>query len=161
MYCSNCGCKLEDNTNFCPNCGKAAKVSDINNSDSQYIVNCNPVKTKMNPKTRNIIIISCLAVFIIIIIAAVYKSYSSKNYLTGTWVYTHATATKVQFKDDGTCLLISGTRSEKCTYKVTDNKTVTVYYSGSIKNSIKFTIVDKDTLQIEASGNKLIFKKLK
>lgn len=172
MYCSNCGCKLEEGINFCPNCGKAIKVSDINNCENQYIesntdsveLSSGPSETKVKHKTRNIVIISCLAALIILIVVFISLEKSPSNYLTGTWVYTKATATKVQFRDDGSCLLISGSRSESCTYKVTDNNTVLVYntgFSGSVRSSIKFTIVNKDTLQLDVSGNKLIFKKLK
>lgn len=172
LYCSNCGCKLEEGINFCPNCGKAIKVSDINNCENQYIesntdvveLSSGPSKMKVKHKTRNIVIISCLAALIILIVVFISLEKSPRNYLTGTWVYTKATSTKVQFREDGSCILISGSRSESCTYELTDNNTVLVYNTGSTgsaRSSIKFTIVNKDTLQLNVSGNKLIFKKIK
>jgi len=36
MYCTNCGNKIDDNTNFCPSCGKKI-IRENNNKPQQNI----------------------------------------------------------------------------------------------------------------------------
>lgn len=56
MYCTNCGNKIDDNTNFCPSCGKKI-IRENNNKPQQNIPskdeNINQVKIDLNKYNSN------------------------------------------------------------------------------------------------------------
>lgn len=144
MFCPNCGKPIEENAQFCTNCGTAQNTVSTVRAQQQNIV--------LKPL---IIAIICIALAAVIIIAVIAASGSSGAGLSGTWEavfeddgYYH-TPYKIEFSTNGNCIIYEyGRNPYSATYTATDSGT---YVTSQLLTSVIF-----GSWTIKKEGNYLI-----
>lgn len=96
MYCEKCGTEVQNDDNFCSECGNS-----LNNiSPNSSVTSLNKLKNK---KILVSAVCSVLAVVIIVgIIFAISNSSNSNNSIVGSWANSDGNI-MFSFYDDGTC----------------------------------------------------------
>lgn len=149
MFCSNCGKPIEENAQFCTNCGTA-----------QNTVTTVQIRQQNAALKPLIIVIVCIALAAVIIITAITASGSSGAGLSGTWEAVfeddgnYHTPYKIEFSTNGNCIIYEyGRNPYSATYTATDSGT---YVTSHLLTSVIFgswTIKkDRNSLIINGSG---------
>lgn len=143
MYCTNCGTKNEESSQFCINCGKKLQKELINNNIKQENININ--KKKSNKAlfiTLGIIGgIVLLGIIIFVVLLYIGINYIKEDWLTGTYScgsLQNITEMNVTMnfivKEDKTFIMYYGRDIVSGKYEITN-----VSYGGE-KNSKKYEL---------------------